>query len=131
MSMERALEVGMRKVVGANKINLLKQFYTESGIINFIGLLIALVLIELLKPVFCSITGVPVDYRFWSQTWFILFVIFTYITGTFITGMYPVFALSSLKPVLALNGKSLSAARGINLRRVLVVFQLLISIICV
>jgi putative ABC transport system permease protein len=131
MSMERAREVGVRKVVGANRINLLKQFYTESGLINFIGLLIAMALIEFLKPVFCSITGVPVDYRFWSQSWFILFVIFTYIIGTFITGMYPVFALSSFKPVLVLNGKLLEASKGINLRRVLVVFQLLISIILI
>jgi putative ABC transport system permease protein len=131
MSMERAREVGIRKVVGAGRINLIKQFYTESAIINFIGLLIAVGLIEILKPVFSSITGIPLDYKFWSQTWFILFVLIAYLSGTFITGMYPAFALSSFQPVSVLKGKSLSAARGINLRRVLVVFQLLISIILI
>ena len=94
-------------------------------------LLIAVGLIEILKPVFSSITGIPLDYKFWSQTWFILFVLIAYLSGTFITGMYPAFALSSFQPVSVLKGKSLSAARGINLRRVLVVFQLLISIILI
>jgi putative ABC transport system permease protein len=130
-SMERAREVGVRKVVGATRWNLVKQFYTESAIINFIGLFIALVLIELLKPAFSGLTGVPQNYKFWSQSWFILFVIGTYLIGTFVTGMYPVFALSSFKPVQVLKGKLVSATRGINLRKVLVVFQLMISIILI
>jgi len=130
-SMERAREVGVRKVVGAAKWNLIKQFYTESAIVNFIGLFIALVLIELLKPAFSELTGVPQDYKFWSQSWCILFVIGTYLIGTFVTGMYPVFALSSFKPVQVLKGKLVSASRGLNLRKVLVVFQLMVSIILI
>ncbi|MFC2152512.1 ABC transporter permease [Bacteroidota bacterium] len=130
-SMERAREVGMRKVLGAVRKNLVNQFYTESAIINLIGLIIALGLIELLKPVFSNITGLPVDYKFWSQTWFILFVFGSYIFGTFITGMYPVFALASFKPVQVLKGKLVTVTRGINLRKVLVVFQIMISIILI
>ncbi len=130
-SMERAREVGVRKVVGALRWNLVKQFYTESVIINFVGLCLALILIQILKPTFCNITGVPVNYQFWSQAWFILFIIGAYIIGTFITGMYPVFALSSFKPVQVLKGKLISTTRGINLRKVLVVFQLMISIILI
>ncbi len=130
-SMERAREVGVRKVVGALRWNLVKQFYTESVIINFVGLCLALILIQILKPTFCNITGVPVNYQFWSQSWFILFIIGAYIIGTFITGMYPVFALSSFKPVQVLKGKLISTTRGINLRKVLVVFQLMISIILI
>ncbi len=130
-SMERAREVGVRKVVGAVRWNLIKQFYTESAIVNFLGLFIALVLIELLKPAFSGLTGVPYDYKFWSQSWFIIFVLGTYLIGTFVTGMYPVFALSSFKPVHVLKGKLFSSTRGINLRKVLVVFQLMISIILI
>lgn len=130
-SMERAREVGVRKVVGAARWNLIKQFYTESAIINFIGLFIAIVLIELLKTAFSNITGIPVNYRFWSQTWFILYIIGAYIIGTFVTGMYPVFALSAFKPVQVLKGRLITATRGINLRKVLVVFQLMISIILI
>ncbi|OFX89230.1 MAG: hypothetical protein A2W99_02055 [Bacteroidetes bacterium GWF2_33_16] len=130
-SMERAREVGVRKVVGALKHNLVKQFYTESILINFVGLMIALGLMEVLKPGFCSLTGIPSDYKFWSQSWFILFVIGTYIFGTFITGMYPVFALTSFKPVQVLKGKLIEATRGFNLRKALVVFQLAISIILI
>jgi putative ABC transport system permease protein len=130
-SMERAREVGVRKVVGAARWNLIKQFYTESAIVNLIGLLISLVLIELLKPAFSELTGVPKDYKFWSETWFILFVIGTYFIGTFVTGMYPVFALSSFKPIQVLKGKLISISRGFNLRKSLVVFQLMISIILI
>jgi len=130
-SMERAREVGVRKVVGAAKWSLIKQFYTESAIVNFIGLFVALVLIELLKSSFSGLTGVPLDYKFWSQSWFILFVIATFLIGTFVTGMYPVFALSSFKPVTVLKGKLVSATHGINLRKVLVVVQLMISIILI
>lgn len=130
-SMERALEVGVRKVVGAARWNLIKQFYTESAIINFISIFIALVLIELLKPVFSDLTGIPNDYKFWSQPWFLMFVIGTYFIGTFVTGMYPVFALSSFKPVVVLKGKLISTTKGFSLRKVLVVFQLMISIILI
>lgn len=130
-SMERAREVGVRKVVGASKQNLFKQFYTESILVNLVGLLLALFLMELLKPGFSSLTGIPLDYEFWSQPWFIGFVIGTYLFGTFITGMYPVFALTSFKPVQVLKGKLIEATRGFNLRKVLVVFQLAISIILI
>jgi putative ABC transport system permease protein len=130
-SMERAREVGVRKVVGAIRWNLIKQFYTESAIINFVGIVFALILMQLLKSGFSNLTGVPVDYRLWSQSWFLLFILGTYIIGTFITGMYPVFALSSFKPVQVLKGKHVSTSRGINLRKILVVLQLMISIILI
>lgn len=130
-SMERAREVGIRKVVGAVRWNLIKQFYTESAIINFIGLIVALTLVELFKPVFSNLTGVPVNYMLWNQPWFIIFVIATYLMGTFITGMYPVFALASFKPVQVLKGKIIHIGRKINLRKVLVVSQLMISIILI
>jgi len=130
-SMERAREVGIRKVVGAFRWNLIKQFYTESAIINFIGIIIALALIELLKPVFSDLTGIPLDYKFWSQSWFILFILATYFLGTFVTGMYPVFALSSFKPIQVLKGKLITVTSGISLRKVLVVFQLMISLILI
>jgi len=129
--MERAREVGVRKVIGAVRLNLIKQFYTESAIINFVGLLLALILIQLLKPSFSNITGIPNDYQFWSQSWFIVFIIATYLVGTFVTGMYPVFALSSFKPVQVLKGKLVSNSHGISLRKVLVVIQLMISIILI
>ena len=130
-SMERAREVGIRKVIGAQRRNLINQFYIESAIINFIGLIFANILIESLNPVFSNLTGIPTDYNLWTQSWFISFIIATYIFGTFVTGMYPVFAFSSFKPVQVLKGKLISNTQGINLRKALVVFQLAISIILI
>ncbi|HAF31223.1 MAG TPA: ABC transporter permease [Bacteroidales bacterium] len=130
-SMERAREVGVRKVVGAVRGNLIKQFYTESAIINFIGILLSSALIELFKPIFSNITGVPIEYGLWNKLWFSFFLIGVYIIGTFVTGMYPVFVLSAFKPVQVLKGRLISTTKGINLRKVLVVFQLMISIILI
>ncbi len=130
-SMERAREVGVRKVVGALRKNLIKQFYIESAIINLIGLALALTLIELIKPGFTKLTGIPRDYSLWSQQWFVIFIVIAYLGGTFITGMYPVFALSSFKPISVLKGKLTSSTRIVSLRKVLVFFQLVLSIILI
>ncbi|MGE0079012.1 MAG: ABC transporter permease [Bacteroidales bacterium] len=126
-SMERAHEVGVRKVIGAFRWNLFAQFYTEAALVNFIGLLIAILLIVLLIPAFANLTGVPSAFSVWKDRWFYLFLAGTYLFGTFVTGMYPVFALSSFKPlhVFAFNKK------GTVLRKVMVVFQLAISILLI
>jgi putative ABC transport system permease protein len=130
-SMERAKEVGVRKVIGAVRKNLISQFYTEAALINLIGLAIAILFIELLVPAFYQLTGVPALFSIWSHSWFILFLAGTFLFGTFITGMYPVFALSSFKPVQILKGRFSFNKKGVVLRKAMVVFQLTISIILI
>lgn len=126
-SMERAHEVGVRKVIGAFRRNLFAQFYTEAALVNFVGLLIAILLIVVLIPAFVNLTGVPVNFSIWESSWFYLFLAGTYLFGTFVTGMYPVFALSSFKPLhaFAFNKK------GTVLRKMTVVFQLAVSILLI
>jgi len=128
-SMERAQEVGVRKVVGALRRNLISQFYTEAAIVNAIGLFIAIAIIELFIPAFSNLTGVPKTINLWSSNWFIAFLCGTFLFGTFITGMYPVFSLSSFKAVKILKSKFGAKQKGIGLRKVMVIFQLIISII--
>lgn len=130
-SMERAREVGVRKVVGAARWNLIKQFYIESSLVNLIGLLFAIGLIELMHPAFSNLTGIPIEYTFWNKLWFLKFLTGVFFIGTIFTGLYPVLALSAYKPVKVLKGSLVGATRGINLRKVLVVFQLLISIVLI
>ena len=130
-SMERAQEVGVRKVVGALKRNLINQFYTEAAIVNLTGLIIAIVTIELITPAFSHLTGVPAVVNLWSNNWFIVFLLSIFLFGTFVTGMYPVFSLTSFKPVQILKGTFFSNRKGIGLRRVIVTFQLITSIILI
>ena len=130
-SMERAREVGVRKVIGAARRNLVAQFYTEASVVNAIGIMVAILFIELLIPAFYKLTGVPAVFNIWQNSWFVLFLAGTFLFGTFITGMYPVFALSSFKPLQIMKGKFTSSKSGMFLRKAMVVFQLIISIILI
>jgi putative ABC transport system permease protein len=127
-ALTRAKEVGLRKVVGASRRQLMVQFFFETIIINIIAVLLALVIVELSLPLFGQITGTPSDYSIWTQSWFWITVAVMFVAGVILSGLYPVAALSAFKPVTVLKGKLGSSARGINLRKALVVFQFVIAL---
>lgn len=122
-SLTRAREVGLRKVVGASRKQLMIQFFIETMIINLIAILLALGFVKLSLPFFSRITGTPMEFSIWSQGWLGPALIIMLIVGVFLSGLYPVLALTSFKPVKVLKGKLGHSARGINLRKMLVVFQ--------
>ncbi|MDX1940725.1 MAG: ABC transporter permease, partial [Saprospiraceae bacterium] len=122
----RANEVGIRKVMGAEKSNLIRQFIGESMLISLLSLLIAVVLVEIMLPTFNRVTGKelsliaqPLD-----LLWFVAIAL---ITGL-LAGSYPAFYLSSFNPVTVLKGKLANTFSAVALRRGLVVFQFIISI---
>jgi len=132
-SMERAKEVGVRKVAGASKQQLIKQFLTESFIINLIALSIAFLIVILVQKGFNSLVQhqLSLSYLFEKglngynvSTSLIILII----AGIFISGFYPAFVLSSFKPILVLKGKYTTSGKGIFLRKVLVVGQFAITI---
>ena len=127
-SLNRAGEVGLRKVVGASRKQLITQFFFETGLINLISILLAFGLMELFLPVFSRITGTPVQYSFWGQPWFWLTISGIFFLGIFAAGLYPVIVLSSFSPITALRGKTGNSASGVGLRRILVVFQFVMSL---
>lgn len=127
-SLTRAREVGLRKVVGAARTQLMGQFFLETLILNTIALILAIGLLEIARPVFSQITGVPVNYLIFNQTWFWLAVIFLFFAGVFLSGLYPVLVLSAYQPISVLKGK-LGSSKGINLRKALVIFQLIMALI--
>lgn len=127
-SLRRAREVGLRKVVGATKGQLISQFFFEVVIINIISIISACGLISLSLPYFNQITGTPADYLIWTQGWFWLLLAGMFSAGVFLSGFYPVIALSSFKPVTVLKGKLAQSVRGINLRKILVVFQFAVGL---
>ncbi len=130
-SINRAKEVGLRKVVGASRKQLVNQFFVEIVLTNVIAAVIALVFVSLSLPFFNQFTGIPQDYPLYSQTWFWLTVAGMLVAGVILSGFYPVAALSSFKPAAVLKGRMSNSARGVKLRRSLVVFQFAVGVVLV
>ena len=132
-SVERAKEVGIRKVSGATKRQLVRQFLTESFIINVIALLIALLIVTLAQSGFNSLTETQLSLSYLFQKGLTGYnisaaLIGLMLTGIFVSGFYPAFVLSSFKPVLVLKGKFITSAKGIVLRKTLVIGQFAITV---
>ncbi len=124
----RSLEVGIRKVSGAQKKQLILQFIFESVLISFLSFLIAIVLSELLAPFYTNITGKEFEWILLSNLrYFILLLAILIFTGI-LSGIYPAFYLTSFNPLKILKaGKSISDKKG-SFRMILVTFQFFISI---
>ena len=126
---KRSREVGIRKVLGSMKSDLVRQFLLESIILTSIATVVALILVHLALPLFNELANQTLTLSFTEQPLLvpvlILFVLFVGI----LTGSYPAFYLSSFKPIAVLKGKFTSGKKSIGLRSGLVVFQFIISII--
>lgn len=127
-SVERAKEVGLRKVVGSQKGQLVLHFLIESSIIFLFSILIGFALLIIATPFFNAVGGTPASYQVWLQTWFWVSVGAFWVLGSIATGFYPALVLSSFKPVEVLKGKFKGKNEGIMLRRALVVFQFATSV---
>jgi putative ABC transport system permease protein len=127
----RAREIGIRKVAGAVKGQLIFQFLTEAFLITLVSMFLALVAMDLSLPYFNSITGKNFDLSFSTLKEFIpSLLLITAIIGV-IAGSYPAFYLAKLKPVSTLKGHSTFTPKKIDLRTVLVVFQFTITIVLI
>jgi putative ABC transport system permease protein len=132
-SVYRAKEVGLRKVVGSTRYALIQQFLSESFIITLLSFVLSLALIGLVTPLFNQLVGKSYDLNVLFQPTIALGIIVLILLIALLAGYYPAVMMSSLRPAEILKGKMQNSARGIQLRRVLVVFQFMIStglIIC-
>jgi putative ABC transport system permease protein len=127
-SIERAREVGVRKVMGSFRSQLIEQFLFESVILNCVAILIAMTLVVLLTPWFSTVAGRHLDYALFQQTSFWLSAIGLVITGALLAGLYPAFVLSSYKPVEVLKGRFKNSGTGVLFRKGMVVTQFVASI---
>ena len=123
----RAKEVGIRKVIGALRGQLFRQFIGESFMITFIALVIGLVLVKLLLPVFNSLTGKEVTSSVLQSPFTLVSVVFITFLISVLAGSFPALALANFKPVAVLKGSFKSSGTGIWLRKGLIVFQFVIS----
>ncbi|MCU7694822.1 ABC transporter permease [Haoranjiania flava] len=121
---KRAKEVGIRKVSGCTKKQLIGQFLLESVLITIFALFVAFTLVKLGMPAFNNIAGKNLTFNFQP---FIAFIFCGLLVGV-LAGIYPAFYLSSYKPVAVLKGKLNNNNSGFGLRSGLVVFQFFISV---
>lgn len=130
-SLTRAREVGLRKVVGASRLQLVTQFFIETILINLAATLLALFLVKIFLPFFTLITGMPEAFSIWETFGFWLTLVGMFVLGVVLSGLYPVAVLSSFQPVVVLKGKLGNSARGFNLRKALVVFQFVMALVLI
>ncbi|MEP1032839.1 ABC transporter permease [Ekhidna sp.] len=127
----RAKEVGVRKVMGAYKSQLRKQFLTEAFLITFISILLAYGLSFLLLEQFNTLADKVMIFNSLLSFDFILIMLGVLITVGFLAGSYPAFFLSKFRPVEVLKGKLNLGLKGGGLRSTLVVLQFCVSIIMI
>jgi putative ABC transport system permease protein len=132
-SVERAREVGIRKVVGGVRRQLIMQFLTESVLVNIIGIGLAFLIVLLVQKSFNNLlqSNLSLSYLLAKgMTGYSIFIalILIIVTGVFVSGFYPAFVLSSFKPISVLKGKLSGSKKGIAFRKVLVVGQFAVTI---
>lgn len=129
-SANRAKEVGLRKVIGSSRGNLIKQFLSESMLYSFFSFFIGLMVAVLVLPVFNKITGTQLSIP-WAAWWLLpLLIAFALLLGL-TAGIYPAFYLSYFKPINTLKGNVSLGSKSGRLRSVLVIFQFTISIVLI
>jgi putative ABC transport system permease protein len=127
-SIERAREVGVRKVMGGFRSQLIQQFLFESLLLNVLAIVISVVLVFLLTPWFSSLTSRPVDYLLFKEKLFWLWTGGLIVGGAAISGFYPALVLSGYKPVDVLKGRFKNSGQGVLFRKGMVVIQFIASI---
>lgn len=126
-SLKRAKEVGVRKTLGSNKRDLIRQFLVESGLISFLSLALALLLAIIALPFFNSLAAKEISIPFLNP-FFWLILLGSVLLLALLSGSYPAFFMSRFMPVKVLKGGGQSSVGGGNIRNSLVVFQFAISV---
>jgi putative ABC transport system permease protein len=127
----RAKEVGIKKVGGSTRGMLIVQFLTESYILTFTSLVIALIIIKLTLPFFNDLISAKLVFNLFANWYTVpLLILFTLLVG-FLSGSYPAIYLSSFNPYEVLKGSVKKSLHNGLLRRILVVFQFTISILLI
>lgn len=130
-SLDRSKEIGVRKVAGAGRFQLIRQFLTESLFLNIIAIVLGILIFRVTLPYFSTLVQKDVnsllvtDWRFW------FFAIIVFLAGTMLAGFYPAFVLSSFQPIQAMK-KSTGIKSGKNIfRKSLVVLQFVAAIVLI
>jgi len=121
-SLKRSKEVGIRKTLGSNRVQLIVQFLTESGIVVFSSLILAIIIAFIALPFFNDIAGRNISIPFTEPLFYVTLLSITFLLALF-SGSYPAFVISRFIPVDTLKGYSVKNNNKWNIRSMLVVFQ--------
>ena len=127
----RAREVGIRKTVGSNRGQLIRQFLSETTIMSFFAVLLALLAIQVLLPLFNDITGKELAVPYIQNVLTIPLLLGLVLFIGILAGTYPAFFLASFDPVVVLKTEMSGRSKKSNIRNVLVVFQFTVSIVLI
>ncbi len=122
-SLDRAREVGIRKVLGSLRLQLISQFLFESFLVNFLAVVLTAGIIAITLPAFYQVSGIPTEVKIWDQSIIWMSLGGFFLLGSLLSGLYPAFVLSSFRPVQTLKGEFRTGKQGALLRKVLVVLQ--------
>jgi len=128
-SAKRAREVGVRKTLGSNRSQLIQQFLTEAILLTFFAFLVALLLVQLLLPMYNNLVRLHLNLNLFTDPIMIPGLILLILVVGLVSGSYPAFYLASFNPVKVLKGSAQASSRSNSwLRSGLVIFQFIISI---
>jgi putative ABC transport system permease protein len=130
-SSRRIKEVGVRKVMGSSRTQLIHRFLLESVILSLLSLLVACGLVALLLPAFNTFLGTEVTFDLFENAYLLPGLIILALSVGVLAGSYPAFFLSAFRPVELFSGARRTGARGVSLRDGLVVFQFLITVLLI
>jgi putative ABC transport system permease protein len=127
-AVERAKEVGVRKAIGAGRLQLMGQFIAEALIVNFGAVIIAVALMSATIPLFNTLSGKALTTSILTDPalWYTAAGLF--LAGSALSGLYPAFVLSSYQPARVLKGSMKGTHEGLLLRKMLVVMQFVASV---
>lgn len=129
-SLKRSREIGVRKVVGASKGQLIGQFIGESLLVSFIAMGVSLLLVLFILPSFNALTDKQLALNFGDVSFWSTIILLTLLTGI-VSGSYPALFMSSLRPIVVLKGALKINPSAAYFRKALVVFQFSLSIILI
>jgi putative ABC transport system permease protein len=130
-SLDRAKEVGLRKLMGGIKSQLIIQFLSESFILTFLSVVFAAILIYFSIPYFNNFIQNPIDFHFLANAQNIAWIIVAWCGISLFAGLYPAFILTAFSPQEVLKGSFRVSKKGVAIRKSLVVVQLIISIVLI
>lgn len=131
-AISRSKEVGVRKVMGSRRKQLIWQFLSETSLITFIALLLACVLTELALPAMENLLGSNVSFGLFTHPIIFVFLFTLLIVVSFLAGLYPAMVMSGFSPALAIKNRvSTANAGGVGLRKTLVVVQFAITAVLI
>jgi putative ABC transport system permease protein len=130
-SIERAREVGVRKVMGGFRWQLVQQFLVESLLLNTIAVMVSIGAVILLTPWFNELTDRELGYLLFRQKMFWVWTMALIAGGALLSGLYPAFVLSAFRPVEVLKGRFKNTGKGVYFRKGMVVLQFMASVMLI